>query len=102
MSERGTVITQYVYCARCLGVAREVLDAELDATADLGAAIAGRISSSFSGGEILCFETEIAPRLQERLCHSLRVAVMADNGFAYFLITEEYMEKTLLPSIERF
>ena len=42
--------------------------------------IAGRIGGLSSGEEFITMEFELIPLLEARLCHVVRIAVLADNG----------------------
>jgi len=91
MSERGSFVTEYIYCHRCLDVARDVLRGDtkyhnaiavpsaLDSGVDMPI-IAGRIGHTAPGGELITMEFDLGPQLEARLCHPLRVAVLAENG----------------------
>ena len=98
MSERGSFVTQYINCKACLAVAKDVLllpetggdyvsqqltSAYFDQDIPV---IAGRIKGSRSGEEIEIFEREFVPKLADRICHRIRVAVLADEGERIFTI----------------
>jgi hypothetical protein len=104
MSERGTWITEFIYCDKCIEKFREFLN-ETECAEDGGEskywsfgrvgqhAFAGRISGLFSGEELQLFEFHLIPKLKEMLCHPLRIAVLADHGEMVF---------TVLPPIKDF
>lgn len=90
MSERGSFCTEYIYCEKCLDAAKRVLlrkEKHLCSTAihDWNGdgelpIIAGKIGGMHSGEELLKFELDLVPELEELICHELRIAVLADVG----------------------
>jgi len=100
MSERGSFVTQYIYCVKCAEAAERILGGDSKhltgfripiwrdspTPTDLPI-IAGKIAGLYSGGEIAVFEQEIVPLLSAALCHPLRVAVLAEQGETIFHIT---------------
>lgn len=89
MSERGSFVTQYIYCNGCLAAAKSVLlarDKYLCSAAIPSwqegrelPIIAGKIGGIGPGDEMQDFELNTLPTLSERLCHPLRIAVLADR-----------------------
>jgi hypothetical protein len=95
VSERGTWVTEFIYCDRCVEAFRKFLEDSVCADDEskywsfrrLGEhAFAGRISGMFPGEELQLFEYDIVPKLKEMLCHSLRIAVLADGGSEIFTV----------------
>lgn len=90
MSERGSFVTEYVHCGRCFAILREVLvshDKFLKGIVipswrdgDDLPIIAGKIGSLGANEEFIVMEYELAPQFEERLCHPVRIAVLADSG----------------------
>ena len=90
MSERGSFVTEFIYCPDCLAVCLDVLignDKGLQSVqipswieGQMLPIIAGKIGGLGSGDELFTMQYEIGPILEHRICHSLRVAVLADNG----------------------
>ena len=89
MSERGSFVTEYIYCADCLRAAQKVLLArekylcsEQLVSWEPGGAllpiIAGKIGGLASGEELRAME-ELGALLELRLCHPLRIAVIPDS-----------------------
>ena len=96
MSERGSFVTEYIYCKKCFDAAWEVLNRDgkwLHATIANGYGgdkaqtriISGGIRGLFPRQEIDDFKHEIIPLLQKVICHPLRMAVLAETG--WFLTT---------------
>jgi hypothetical protein len=94
MSERGSFVTEYIYCSKCLEAAKRVLigrekylcSIELpswinDETLPI---IAGKIGGMSRGEELVEFECEIGAELEASICHPLRVAVLAEVGERIF------------------
>ena len=91
MSERGSFVTQYVYCPACFAVLRRHLlgDAKYWRAIELPAwtgsnsptlpIIAGKLGGLASGDELRAMES-LRDTLDSELCHRVRVAVLADSG----------------------
>lgn len=92
MSERGSFITEYVYCGACALVAAKFFSAygrhkywctqQLDSWID-GERLpvfAGKLGGMYSGAELHDFEDGWGPELQAVICHPMRIAVLADGG----------------------
>lgn len=105
MSERGSFVTEYIYCEKCFEAAKGVLIAQgkyLCSTVVPGwnkqepelPIIAGKLGGLYAGEELVDFEFEYAPRLEDVLCHSMRVAVLAEKGERIFTVmpTEKPVE----------
>lgn len=99
MSERGSFVTEYIYCSKCVEAAEAVLggdDKHLTgfripvwrgiAPAEDLPIIAGKIGGFGSGDELEVFRNQLMPELAKRLCHPLRVAVLAEEGEEIFHI----------------
>jgi len=92
MSERGTFVTNYIYCSKCYDVARKILEPLCD-RAELGfkiiakpPIIVGEIGGLYPGEELDVFESEFLPELEKELCHEMRIAVLAETGERIFTI----------------
>jgi hypothetical protein len=102
MSERGSFVTQYIYCGKCLEAVKEVLcgndkyfkTQQLDSwiAGEKLPIIAGKAGGLYSGEELHSFEFEYAPQLESKICHPLRIAVLADDGQAIFQINPANQE----------
>ena len=90
MSERGSFVTQYIYCPKCLEAAKSLLlgdDKYLKgvqipswAGSDIDnlPIIAGKVGGLYQGEEFDVFE-ETCHQLSELVCCELRVAVHSDS-----------------------
>lgn len=98
MSERGSFVTEYIGCAHCLAVARDLLLARekylcsaqvpgWSTDKPLLPIIAGKVGGSYQGEELHTFSQQIVQALAARLCHPLRIAVLAEHGQEIFYIT---------------
>lgn len=97
MSERGSIITEYIYCPKCHKAAKRILlnnDKYLNTVSiqswihgdeDLPI-IAGKVGGMYAGEELVIFEQEYVPQLEESICHNLRVAVLGESGEKIFTI----------------
>ena len=98
MSERGSFVTEYVYCDECFEAAKKVLlgkhkylcsqvietyDPLLLKNLNI---IAGKIGGSYPSEEIDTFEFEFIPELEKTICHPLRIAVLAEVGEKIFFV----------------
>lgn len=92
MSERGSFVTEFVYCDKCLEVLRDVLCTQQDKYLVAGQLpswepgkllpiIAGKIGGLYPGSEIHEFEIRLD---FDRLCHDVRIAVLAEHGEQIF------------------
>jgi hypothetical protein len=97
MSERGSFVTEYIYCDKCFASAKTVLledckylrgvtipmwgvrDGELPI-------IAGKVGGTYSGEEVSDFEHHYVPALEKVLCHEMRIAVLAEVGQRIFTV----------------
>lgn len=94
MSERGTWITEHIYCAQCVERFQKFLD-ESGCLTDANKywsyvksspwSFAGRISGLYAGEELHDWEN-MAEDLQKILCHNMRIAVLAENGSEVFTV----------------
>lgn len=90
MSERGTFVTEFIYCPECLEAVKKVFE-----DADQGKffhaeqlamngvpqpVLSGRIGEFWPGGEPRSFEWDILPELNKVCCHPVRVVVIPEAG----------------------
>ena len=98
MSERGSFTTEYVYCRKCFKAIQPILlgngkwlcsrvcpaywDKEDNELGDdfFIPIISGKIGGNYPRNEFVDFLTDYGPRVEEVICHPLRIAVLADNG----------------------
>lgn len=91
MSERGSFITEYVYCPKCFQACREILLQKgkyhhsivipsWEGNGKELPIIAGKLGGFHSGVEVEVMEKELKPLLDERLCHLVRIVVIPENG----------------------
>ena len=92
MSERGSFVTEYIYCDKCFEACKEVLCGNdkwlkgvvipswLNDDGNLPI-IAGKIGGSWNGEEFCDMENEYIPQIQEKMCseHKIRICVLSDN-----------------------
>lgn len=96
MSERGSFVTEYIYCPKCFEAVKGVL---LDRDKYLCSVqipswteqeipiIAGKIGGLGSGDEVIEFEFELMPRIEKQICHSVVVCIISDSsGVAVFRV----------------
>jgi hypothetical protein len=105
MSERGSFVTEFVYCPKCLAALKQVLvDSRHDKylsgavlTVDYTARgqpdhrnipiIAGKVGGLYPGEELDQFRFWLIPDIEKTICHPVRIAVLADTGSEIFTIT---------------
>ena len=87
MSDRGCWMTEFIYCPKCREIVRGVLsDILLEPVhiitqgpdSEMGS-LHGRVSGLYPGEEIDVFENEIIPALEGRVCHPVRLVVIAES-----------------------
>jgi len=98
MSERGSFVTDYIYCSKCLEVAKTLLLGRgkyltgvmvphwSGANGEFMPIIAGKVGALYAGGEIDAFRDEITPLLEREICHPMRIAVLAEQSQEIFEI----------------
>jgi len=96
MSERGSFVTEYIYCDKCLEAAKSVLLGRQSGLCSSvipsrveGEAlpiIAGKLGGSYQGEELHIME-QLIEDLQSMLCHDMRICVLAENGEQIFTLT---------------
>lgn len=97
MSERGSFVTEYIYCDKCLEACKRVLLANekylrgiiipgWEGLKEDLPIIAGKIGGLYGGEELHTFEWYLIPELQKTICHPLRIAVLAEDGEQIFRI----------------
>ena len=90
MSQRGSFVTEYIYCSKCLEAAKKVLLSDekyLNSQQILSwegdgsylPIIAGKLGGSYSGQELIDFEYYYAKDLAKEICCPMRVAVIAET-----------------------
>lgn len=100
MSERGSFVTEYIHCKACLEAVKDVLLAngkllcsrQMDSWEGKGEVlpiIAGKVGSTFAGGEVMVFEDDYIPQLEKRICHPVRIAVLGEQGQRIFYVEPE-------------
>ena len=95
MSERGSFVTEYIYCRHCFEAVERVLlgdEKYLRSTKVFGQGhvlpiIAGKVGGLYQGEELDSFEQMYIPALTEVICHPVRIAVLAEHGQEFFTVT---------------
>jgi hypothetical protein len=98
MSERGSFITDFIYCEKCFERVSEILrgDGKFLKTVQVPhwnegylPILAGKIGSSYPGGELEEFANDLIPKIKSVVCHPVRIAVLAENGECIFKVEPE-------------
>lgn len=107
MSERGSFVTEYVYCPKCFVAAKSVLlerhkylcsitlpswEKIEDDDGHTLPIIAGKIGGLYPGEELDSINDGFRRDLAPLLCHPLRIAVLAEQGQAIFTIQPGHLE----------
>lgn len=91
MSERGSFVTEYIYCNNCFEALKKILlhndkhfcsqtiNSWENNVKELPI-IAGKLGGLYSGEEIVSFEMDIEPQIAKVICHPLRIAILAEDG----------------------
>ena len=111
MSERGSFCTEYIYCDKCLYAVERVVSQQGDLTAiriptmeggsHLLPIIAGKVASTYAGGELQLMEALIED-LEKELCHPVDIAVLPDAGGARILTAMPQKDEHNLTRYEQF
>lgn len=84
MSERGSFVTEYVYCGNCFEVLKKHLLADQDKwlyghVIPGHPIIAGKIGHTFSAGEVITFMSDYGNEIVKELCHPVRLMVICES-----------------------
>ena len=110
VSERGSFVTEYIYCARCLASVEAVLCGERqkylcaqrllswekpwdDTTHKSLPIIAGKVGGLYGGEELHVFEFSLIPALSKLVCHRVAVAVLSDSGHHAIFVADPSQRK---------
>ncbi len=101
MSDRGSFVTEYIYCRDCLAVARDVLcrsekywdGSPVECTTSMNGdepypIIAGKVGSG--GGwaeEVYELENDLMPEMAKRVCHPIRIAIIPETKDSEKIVT---------------
>ena len=94
MSERGSFVTEYIYCDKCFDAVKKVLcgkDKFLCSTIIPSwcdqrlPIIAGKIGGAYTGEELVDMEMKYIPAIEKTICHNIRIAVLAESGERIFV-----------------
>lgn len=93
MSERGSWVTQYVYCDDCATALVEVLAKHYDpkyltVTRLSNSIVAGKIGGLWAGEELNTFDIELRGEIEKAICHPLRIVVVPEGLAAEDLLYE--------------
>lgn len=94
MSERGSFVTEYIYCDRCFREVKKVLMGKHKYLCSTLVPswckqrlpiVAGKIGGMYAGEELVDMETKYVPAIEKRVCHDVRIAVLAESGERIFV-----------------
>lgn len=105
MSERGSFVTEYIFCPKCLKAVKEILlckskwlcSQQIDTWDSIRNPIpivAGKVGGLYSNEELIDFSEIYIPALSKLICHPLRIAVLAENGERIFRIEPVTKQKS--------
>ena len=100
MSERGSFVTEFVYCNKCFKVLCDILLGNEKYLMSIKIPhwnneniekktlpiIAGKIGGLYPGEELDRFEVYFVPEIESLICHTVRIAVLAESGEKIFKI----------------
>lgn len=92
MSERGSFVTDFIYCEKCLDALKKIffeekyLNRYISPNLINNRIIAGKIKGSYPKNELNLTENTLIPYLEEFICCKLRIAVLADTGQRIFYL----------------
>jgi hypothetical protein len=93
MSERGSFVTEYIYCDKCLekmklallGDEKYLYSEQIRGLPIIG----GKIGGSYSGEEAIWLEFEAFENPDTWPCHPVRIAVHSDCGGSYIFVVDK-------------
>ena len=91
MSDKGSFVTEYIYCEKCFEAAKSILIGQnkylnsatvphWNPNSEELPIIAGKIGGLYEGEEIHTFESEFISKLEKVICHNIRIAILAETG----------------------
>jgi hypothetical protein len=80
MSDRGSFVTEWIYCKECRAAANKVLIKDHGHVGICFGIIAGHISETYSGGEFDLVNEICTSELSPLICHPIRIAVLGEDG----------------------
>lgn len=96
MSERGSFVTQFVYCHKCFESLKPILalngkflrgvviprwDGPLSARGDIELPIiAGKIGDTYPGGERITLGVQMRKEIETAICHQVMIALIPDGA----------------------
>ena len=100
MSERGSFVTEYIYCTKCFKAAESVLIADdkylkgvtipvwSGSITECLPIIAGKVGGMREGEEFEVFENKLIPEICKIICHNIRIAVISDSDGERFFVAK--------------
>jgi len=95
MSERGSFVTEYIYCEDCFKAVEKIMcdyAQYIFGNPNLPI-IAGKVKGSYAGEEVLTMEMDIVPEIKKVICHKVRIAVLGDTDEKIFKIKPKRINK---------
>lgn len=97
MSERGSFVTEYIYCEKCFEAIKQILlekekflcSVTIPTWEEDGGElpiIAGKIGGLYGSEELHTFDFELNGQISKVICHPVRIAVLAEQGEQIFFI----------------
>lgn len=85
MSERGSFVTEYIYCKQCCEMMWRTFCHHLEDPVRTRRIVGGFIGGLYNGEELHAMEA-ILTSVGPQLCHAVRVIVLADSDQAMFIV----------------
>lgn len=96
MSDRGSFVTDYIYCDKCMEAVENVFDRLADdlwhtsrligADGEQLPIVAGKLRGLGGGDDLFNLEYEIAGDIAKLVCHKVRIAALPDGREARIII----------------
>jgi hypothetical protein len=112
MSERGSFVTEYIYCPDCFSAVKRVFNGdgkyvkscEIPGWTDCDSSlpiIAGKVGGMYPGEEFSVIE-QLCWGAVDLICHSVRVSVLADYNEAIYLVVPKEGVDVVFKSTDDF
>lgn len=82
MSQRGAFVTEFMYCGECFEAVRDLLNSPIgvqSCSIANDSILTGAVLGSYPGEEVFYFDTEIRDKIEEKICHHVQIAVLAES-----------------------